>query len=248
MVETQAEIVDRTRGNESNLSRKMKHIPKLVIAFIVFLCATTVLAQNDQVAADRWAGMVINVSTPDDAIRLHGTPSKDKDKVVLDLPRPLSWLSPKTKEKVFRTLSYKRIQESKNVRFSFLDGKLVVITMELPDAEIEDKWVDPDDLEQMFGIVFKPSAYERGKKLPSPSEFQANAPTELKKDDYDYWYNMIAVGEHSFVVAIADNYKYISGLFEKPDAKRRKKINARGTRYPGYVSDIEIISRTLAAG
>lgn len=226
----------------------MKHFMKLVPAFIILLCATPALAQNNQIAADRWAGMVINVSTPDDAVRLLGTPSKDKDKVALDLPRPLSWLSTKYKEKVFRTLSYKRVQEFKNVRFSFLEGKLVAITMELPDAEIEDKWVDPDDLEQLFGVVFKPSRRQRGIKLPTPSEFQANAPAELKKDDYDYWYDMIAVSEHSFVIAVADNYKYISGLFEKPDAKRRRKINASGTRYPGYVSDIEIISRTLAAG
>lgn len=223
----------------------MKHFPELVIA-LVFLCATTGLAQDTQIAADRWAGMVLNVSTPNDAIRLLGTPSKDKDKVVLDLPRPFSWISDKRKEKVFRTLSYKRIQEYKNVRLSFLDGKLVAITMELPDAELEDKWIDPDDLEQLFGVVFKPSPREYGKKLPSPSEFHANAPSELKKDDYDYWYDMIAVSEHSFIVAVADNYKYISGLFESTDAKRRKKINSRGTRYPGYVSEIEIISRTLA--
>jgi len=87
-----------------------------------------------------------------------------KDKVSLDVPRPVSWLSDKCKDKVFRTLTY----------------------------------------------------------------------------------DMIGVGEKSFVIAIADNYQYISGLFEKPEAKRRKKINAVGTRYPGFVSDIEIVSRTLA--
>jgi len=37
-----------------------------------------VLAQNDQTAADRWAGMLIDVSTPDNAIRLFGTPSKER--------------------------------------------------------------------------------------------------------------------------------------------------------------------------
>jgi hypothetical protein len=213
----------------------------------MLLCATSALAQDDQATADRWAGMVINVSTPDAATRLFGTPSKHKDKVSLDLPRPISWLSDKCKEKVFRTLTYKRIQEYKNVQFSFLDGKLISISMEAPDAELEEKWIDPDDLEQLFGVVFKPSRRKYSSKLPTPSEFQASAPSELeKKRDYDYWYDMIAVSENSFVIAIADNYKYISGLFEKPDAKRRKKINSNGTRYPGYVSDIEIVSRTLA--
>lgn len=224
----------------------MKNPPNFAIALLILLFTTSALAQDNQVAADRWAGMVINVSTPDDAIRLFGPPSKDKDKVVLDLPRAISWLSAKHKEKVFRTLSYKRIKEYESVRFSFLDGKLVAISMEAPDGEIEDNWIDPDDLERLFGAVFKPSRRQRGIKLAPPAEFQANAPAELKKDDYDYWYDMIAVSEQTFIVAIADNYIYISGLFEKPEAKRRKKINARGTRYPGFVSDIEIISRTLA--
>jgi hypothetical protein len=224
----------------------MKLLPKLVLAFLIVLVATPAVAKDAQVAPDRWAGMVINVSTPEDAVRLFGAPSKDRDKVILDLPRTISWLSNKHKEKIFRTVSYKRIQDYKNVRFSFLDGKLVAITMELPDAELEDKWVDPDDLERLLGVVFKPSRREYGRKLPSPTDFHANAPSELKKDDYDYWYDMIAVSEHTFVVALTDNYIYISGLFESPDAKRRKKINARGTRYPGYVSNIEIISRTLA--
>ena len=217
----------------------------IAVAFFICLCATFAVAQ-EKPAPDRWAGMVLNVSTPEDAIRLLGQPSKDKDKVILDEPRPLSWLSDKCKEKVFRTLSYKRIQEFKNVRFSFLEGKLVAITMEAPNAELEDNWIDPDNLEQLFGVVFKPAKRNYGIKLPPPSDFHANAPSELKKDDYDYWYDMIAISDQSFIVAITDNYQYQSGIFASPDAKKRKQINIRGTRYPGYVSTIEIISRTLA--
>jgi hypothetical protein len=118
--------------------------------------------------------------------------------------------------------------------------------MEAPNAELEENWIDPDDLEKLFGVVFKPQKRKHNSKLPSPTEFQSDAPAELKKDEYDYWYDMIAVSEKSFVVAVADNYQYLSGIFDSPDVKRRKKINARGNRYPGYVSDIEIISRSLA--
>jgi hypothetical protein len=200
----------------------------------------------EDVRPDGWAGMVLHTSSPEDAVRLFGTPAKDKDKVALDLPRPLSWLSDRWKQKIFRTLSYKKIREYKEVRFSFLDGKLVAIWMEAPDGELEDNWIDPDDLPTLFGVSFKPNE-RTTRKLVSPAEFLANAPDDLKKDGYDYWYDMIAISENSFIVAVADNYKYISGLFEKPEAKRRKKINARGAKYPGYVSDIEIISRTLAA-
>ena len=226
----------------------MRQFSSIVFSILIMLfCAAPLFAVIDEPRPDGWAGMVLNVSSPDDAIRLFGKPDKDKDKIPLDLPRPLTWLSDRFKEKVFRTITYKKLRDYKQVQFSFLDGKLVSITMEASNAELEENWIDPDDLEQLFGVAFKPHKRKYNSKLPSPSEFQANGPTELKKDDYAYWYDMIAVSEKSFVVAIADNYQYRSGLFDSPDVKRRKKINARGTRYPGYVSNIEIISRTLAA-
>ncbi len=191
--------------------------------------------------------MVLSVSSPDDAVRLFGPAIKDQDKIALDVPRPLSWLSDKYKEKIFRTLTYKKLHEYKQVQFSFLDNKLVSITLEAPNAELEENWIDPDGLEGLFGVSFKPQKRKYHSKLPSPSEFQANAPAELKKDEYAYWYDMIAVTETSFIVAIADNYQYRARLFESADVKRRKKINAKGTRYPGYVTGIEIISRSLAS-
>lgn len=224
----------------------VKRLIKTIAPFLILFCATSVFSQSDQTGADRWRGMVLNVSTPDDAIRLFGTPAKDKPKVALDVPRPLSWLADKCKEKLFRSFTYKRIEEFKSVQFFFLDGKLVAINMEASNAELEDKWIDPDDLEQLFGLVFKPNK-RKTSKLFSPSEFQASAPAELKKDEYDYWYDMIAVSENSFIIAVADNYQYRSGLFESPDVKKRKQINSRSQRYPGYVSAIEIISRTLAS-
>jgi hypothetical protein len=215
------------------------------LLFLILACAHVVYSTED-VRPDGWAGMVLETSTPEDAVRLFGPAAKEKDKVALDLPRPLSWLSDKWKQKTFRTLTYKKLREYEEVRFSFLDGKLVLIAMVAPDAELKDTWIDPDDLESLFHVSFKP--HERTtKKLVPPAEFLASAPDELKKDGYDYWYDLIAISDKSFIVAVADNYKYISGLFEKPEAKRRKKINAHGAKYPGYVSDIEIISRTLAA-
>lgn len=216
------------------------------IALTILLLLSLTSPVSDEARSDGWAGMVLDVSTPEDAVRLFGVPRKDKDKVALDIPRPLSWFSDKYKQKAFRILTYKKLQNYKQVQLAFLDGRLVAIIMEAPNAEIEKDWIDPDDLEGLFAVVFKPHKRQYGHRLPTSSEFEKDAATELEKDDYDYWYDMIAVSEKSFILAIADNYKYISGLFESRDAKLRKKINARGFRYPGYVSDIQIISRALA--
>lgn len=225
----------------------MRRFTRIFAILVVGLfCAASLLAQGNDPRPDGWHGIVLNVSTPDDALRLFGPPARDKDKIALALPRPLSWLSDKYKEKVFRTLTYKKLHDYKQAQLSFLDSKLVLISLEAPDAELERNWIDPDDLEELFAVNFKPHRRKYNNRLPSVSEFQTSAPTELKKDEYAYWYDMIAVSEKSFVVAIADNYRYRSGLFDSPDVKRRKKINARGNRYPGYVSGIEIISRSLA--
>ncbi len=225
----------------------MKDVSGRVLGIlIILLCATLVVAVGDQPRPDGWAGMVLDASTPDDAIHRFGTPTKDKGKIALDLPRPLSWLSDRYKEKIFRTLTYKKLPPFKQVHFSFFQDKLVAIIMEAPNAELEDDWLDPDDLPQLFGTAFKPHKRQHNRKLPAPLDFVTNAPAELNKDDYAYWYDMIAVSEKSFIVAIADNYQYNSGLFDSPDVKRRKKINARGAKYPGYVSNIEVLSRSLA--
>ena len=214
---------------------------------IVLFCAVSLLAQVNDPRPDGWSGMVLNVSSPDDAIHLFGAPAKDKDKTALDIRRNLSWLSDKYKQKVFRTLTYKKWHGYKQVQLSFLDNKLVLISLEAPNAELEQNWIDPDELERLFAVSFKPHHRKFRGKLPAPSEFQANAPTELKKDEYAYWYDMIAVTENSFIIAIADNYQYRSGLFDSPDVKKRKEIKARGRMYPGYVSYIEIVSRSLAS-
>ena len=225
----------------------MKRLSRIfAIPVIGLVCTASVLAQANDPRPDGWQGMVLGVGSPDDAVRLFGTPVRDRNKVALEPVRPLSWLSDKYKEKVFRTLTYKKLHDYKQVQLSFLDSKLVLISLEAPDAELEKNWIDPDDLEALFAVNFKPHQRKHNSKLPPSTEFRANAPAELKKDEYDYWYDMIAVSENSFIVAITDNYQYSSGLFESPDVKRRRKINAKGAKYPGYVSDIEIISRSLA--
>src|ERR1043166_5847133 len=86
------------------------------LLLLILACVPVVYSAED-VRPDGWAGMVLDTSTPEDAVRLFGPAAKDKDKMALDLPRPLSWLSDKWKQKTFRTLTYKKLREYNEVRF-----------------------------------------------------------------------------------------------------------------------------------
>ena len=45
----------------------MNRVSKIILALLVAICAIPALAQENKVLPDRWAGMVIDVSTADDA-------------------------------------------------------------------------------------------------------------------------------------------------------------------------------------
>ena len=229
----------------------LSHVLKSVLVALV--CASALFAQEAG-KSNEWNGMTLNVSTPEDAIRLFGAPVKDKDGQNLEIIRATSWLSGKQDEKVFRTISYKNLKDCKYVQFSFLDNKLVLISLETPSGLKEPNWIDPDDLENLFGVEFKPYARKFGKTRPSPEDFQANAPSELpRKRSYKYWYDLMAVAKESFLIAIADNDDDRVGAPLIPSdptnlglKDRRKAINFNG-KYPGFVTHIQIISRKLAA-
>jgi len=226
----------------------LSHVLKSVL--IALFCASALFAQEAG-KANEWNGMTLNVSTPEDAIRLFGAPVKDKDKQSLEVIRATSWLSGKQDEKVFRTVSYKSLKDYKYVQFSFLDNKLALISLEKTTALSEPNWIDPDDLETLFGVEFKPYALKAGKTRPAPEDFRANAPSELPtKGGYKYGYDMMAVADESFVIAVVENNKgeYGGVIPTDPTAKsRRKEINSKGSKYPGFVTQIQIISRKLAA-
>jgi hypothetical protein len=216
-------------------------------------------AQEQQLRSDGWRGLVLDVSTAEDAVRILGKPSKDEDKVSVRIWGIDNWLNGQEKQKIFRTLSYKwgKIKGVEFVELAFLDGKLAVITLrELPTPDRREAgWIDPDNLEKLFNASFKPRKREPGKNLLPLSAFQSAAPEELSK--YESYYDVLGVGDKSFSVALVDNEKDISGYIgvfgadptaasrEKEKKNIRKGIDAGG-KYPGYVSALKIISRKLA--
>lgn len=227
--------------------------------FLLMSSSSFVMAQSKDFQADGWRGLVLDVSTPEDAIRIFGNPSRDQDNQSVRVWRIDNWLAGKEKQKVFRIFKYKR-EKVKGVGFvelAFLRGKLAVITLDdLPSPDRrEAEWVDPDDLERLFSGVFKPHMREVSEKLLPLHDFLSKAPAELEK--YDTVYDLLGVTDKCFIVAPVDNDLDAVGgigLFgsdpslgsrDRDKKSVRKRIDASG-KYPGYVPALKIISRKLA--
>jgi hypothetical protein len=231
-------------------------ISVLVVLFLT--SAVGLVAQTPELRSDSFRELVLDVSTPDDAIHLLGKPSKDERGESVRVWGIDNWLVGKEKQKIYRKLTYKwgKVKGAGLVELAFLDGKLAMITLEdLPSPDRRQTgWINPDDLEKLLAVSFKARKREASKTLPPLSEFQS-APRGLTK--YETYYDVLGVGEKSFIVALVDNDKDISGYVgifgvdptvgtrEREKKKIRKSIDAGG-EYPGYVSAIKLISRRLA--
>jgi hypothetical protein len=233
--------------------REMKYLVRVcLIAVLLSACAIPSGAQEQFTARpDGWRGLVIDASTPEDAIRVLGQPSGDKSNQSLKLVMVDKWLAGgKYNQKIFRELTFKKPAGFKEARLSFLENKLVVIELEATTGDAQN-WLDPDELAATFNTKFAAEDWHFGKKLPPLGEFEQSLGNDSPKK-FTEFYDMIAVSERSFIVATVDNRTARPmGLFThgcsscaKRENREKKERDAGGT-FPGQVSFIEIVSRNL---
>src|SRR5436190_20578671 len=94
----------------------------LPIIFLFFVAA----AFSQQ--PDRWRGLILSESTPEDAIQVLGKAEKDEANQPLRVFGGVShWLTKRQKEKIFRVIEFKLGKEQgvQKADMYFLDGKLV---------------------------------------------------------------------------------------------------------------------------
>jgi hypothetical protein len=225
--------------------------------FVVAVCLLAFLPSQAQEAArtqaDGWLGLTLNVSTAEDAVNILGKPVKDEAGKTVEIlsRRGGEWLNVSDNQKVFRKLTFDEPEGFAKARLYFKDGKLAVIELQ-PKYTAEEGWIDPDDLAEVVEADFKPhNSVFGGKKLPAPQEFAVSGDPSTKEDKLHAFYEMIAVGEKFFVFASVDNNKPMAvGLFGRNPSYRQKskekKARDKNGEFPGYVNQIQIVSRSLA--
>lgn len=174
---------------------------------------------------DRWRGLVIDEATPEKAIEILGIPSVDK----LDSFRVYKiedWVTKAIREKKFRRLEYKNIEGLDKVILAFQDSKLVFI-------ELNPKKLDPDALENAFGVEFTP-AFSKFDKALSPGNFGKETG---RAKSFPTFYYLYATAPKTFLVAGINNSSFGSLL-------GTKGVND-DIGFPGKVMQLQFISRTL---
>lgn len=212
----------------------MKCLTTVICVFLIILCCTVTITtqEQDSPKPDRWRGLIIDQSTPEDASRILGNPAKDKvgSLTVYSLHR---WVSKKHKEKVFRNLEFKKPEGVEKATLSFLNDKLVMITLDIKSGTVA-----PNALSNIYGVPFQPMVSAMDLALFS-KDYEQNQGKVYPKT-YPTTYALAAISERSFVSAMISNVPSFLGALGKSAG-----VQDEPGSFPGKVEFIQIISRTL---
>lgn len=188
-------------------------------------------ANADGPMPDRWRGLVLDQSTPEDAMRILGRPDGDRAASIAVF-RIKNWLSKKAREKVFRTLEFKKPEGIDKAWLSFLDGKLVAISLDVK------KGISPNGLANIYGVEFQPAVGALDIAF-NPRDYERNQGRVYPKT-YPTIYSMVAASEKSFIDAMISNVPSFGGAFAKSMG-----VPDQPGSFPGRVDFITLVSRRL---
>lgn len=201
----------------------------LIITGIIALEPVGFGQQASAYKPDGWQGLVLDKSTPEDAIRLLGQPVSDhRDR--LQIYNIDVWVSPRQKEKIFRVLAYKNIVDVKQAALAFLDNKLVRIHLKYADDKFP-----ANDLSERFGTDFV-LVKSQVPSNSTPYMYEGRKETRVPKD-YPAAYYMVSVTPQSMISAFVARGG-IKGILEIANDVKKKA--------PGSLMHLDIISRVLA--
>jgi len=183
---------------------------------------------QDKPQPDRWRGLVLNETTPEQAITALGQPKENKPRKIR-IQKIGDWLGKPIKQELPH-LRWEDVHGMKSVDAYFLDGKLIALDLWLK-AEVR-----AAALENIYGIEFKHLISNAGRVFAGPGAYQRDrGDTFSNKDEIDY--HVGAKTEQALLVAWCQ-VGFGEGL---------KRAYGAGTddARPGKVSNLQLYSRTL---
>jgi hypothetical protein len=201
------------------------------IAFTIF--SVTHAQEQSSPQPDRWRGLVIDESTPEDASRILGAPKKDREGGLRTYPLNQR-LTLDHNSKGFRKLYYEKLEGVEHVELVFRDNKLVAIELH------PEKSIPATNLPNLYAIDFVPKI-SKGEQTFSPGDFERNKGNVYPKN-YPIVYYLVSRTPKTFVSAMVDNGGVGNMLF---GSQRQKTGEDDRGGFPGKVEIIQIISLKL---
>jgi hypothetical protein len=197
----------------------------LIALFTIGVRAQT---QDDKPQPDRWRGLILDQSTPEDAIRILGQP--DKDKIEAFKPYPLEKRFNLKGE--FRYFHYKKLEGIEKAALVFTKGKLVAISLQLTNE------IPAAALQNIYGVEFEPK-FSSVDAAFHPGQFERNQ-GKLYAKSFPGVYMLIARADHSYVSAMITQNALAVALV----GGGSQGSNGDGA-FPGKTKVIQLISRSL---
>lgn len=198
-----------------------------IVALAGLLCFSVAMSQ-DRPSPDRWHGLIIGQSTPEDAVKALGQPTKQKPADRIRIYTIDKWLDKNHKEKNFLVYEYKKKFGLDAVRLAFRGGVLRVIELDLDEKLTTQAFMNAYDVE------FRPVASSIDEAFSPGSYQRREGETGLR--NYPVAYYLVGVGEASFISALVDNATWAQTFGMSNDS----------VSYPGKVSWIQLVSRSMA--
>jgi hypothetical protein len=210
----------------------MKNLARIMLSVLLLIASLEVAFAQEQTQyrSDGWRGLTLDQSSVEDAMQSLGRPAEDKVGS-LNVRNAPEWVTTKRKEQVFRKLVYKNLDEVKRSELSFLDNKLVMISLilkrPLPAKDLAGKYgTDFVVIKSKIPKGSRPGDYEGRKEGFAPGV-------------YPPVYMMVTVSTRSVVAASVVDVSAKNVLKRAVNSPMKDAL-------PGNVFVIETISRRLS--
>lgn len=199
---------------------------KTLFTITLFICISAVTAFSQQ--PDRWRGLVIDETTPEQAIETLGQPKTDKQNERIFINN-YQWLR-KDVGKSLRILHWENVGEFPDVKLGFENNKLVLIHLEPKKFEA-----------QAFLSAYDGLDIRYASEVQSPADFKQPRVNSDRPYKLGVVFLLVGVTDKVFVFGQCGNAKgaVMSDLFGGTKSRQA------GRSIPGDVVVIQLVSRTL---
>jgi hypothetical protein len=206
----------------------IKNAALLFLLALAFCASALAQEGQDKPMPDRWHGLIIDQSTPEDAIKALGQPASDKNETFRPYPfdKRIS-----TKGKTFRHLKFKDIKGLDSALLVFTGDKLICISLDLKDS------IPASAIQNNYGIEFEPKIGAMSASS-NPNDYERHE-GKLYPKNYPAGYYLVGTTPEVWIGAAINNSSFGSMMLGS------SRGSTGSGAFPGKAQSVIILSRSL---